>query len=243
MFKSDQIDLKCAKQSAYVLALIELTDIIKLNGESILDEDIYFIPRVRTNETEALLCIKLNCFLKMLQNAYLEQQEIIEQENNKISDCEYINKISGFEKIQFIQEVKKLCIKYSYIINRIVIHLIDEDWGENYILLNIEPKGNGHLEKIYPRPVITIPGGTMEKQDNNDFEECAFREFYEETCVNIKNTKYVCLAKDKLKCNKHMNHYKHFFKNNKKNKMVYKISWYYSIKILNPEITLKTPNV
>ena len=60
----------------------------------------------------------------------------------------------------------------------------------------------------------------VEDKDNNNFEECAFREFFEETRINIRECKYICLTKDKLKCSKYTP-FNHF---NKKNKRNYKYS-------------------
>ena len=53
----------------------------------------------------------------------------------------------------------------------------------------------------------------METCDNEDFEECAFREFFEETRIDIKDKecKYFCLTRDKLKCTKY-SRFRHFNK-------------------------------
>ena len=186
------------KRSGYILALIDFQDVSRLNGISIVENEIYLFPRKPTEETEVLLCIKLNIFAKMLETAYNNSCEDILSPNS--TKCEYINILKRCEHLQFIGEIDTLYIKYSYIVNRILIHLMEEDWSDNYILLNIEPKGYGRLERSYPAPLITIPGGTMEEKDNNNFEECAFREFFEETRIDIRSSKYICLTKDKLKC-------------------------------------------
>ncbi len=55
------------------------------------------------------------------------------------------------------------------------------------LLFNIEPKGEGKYENQYPVPRICIPGGGMESYDEGSFENCAFREFKEETGLNIKD--------------------------------------------------------
>ncbi len=224
------------KRSGYILALIDFQDVSRLNGISILDNEIYLLPRKPTEETEVLLCIKLNIFVKMLENAYMNYSE--DTLDTKSKTCEYIDTLKRCEHLQFINSIDTLYIKYSYIVNRILLHLIEEDWIDNYILLNIEPKGYGKLERSYPAPLITIPGGTMEDKDNNNFEECAFREFFEETRINIRSSKYVCLTKDKLKCSKYTA-FNHFNKKNKRNKLGYRISWFYSIKLIKPEIVVE----
>ena len=221
------------KRSGYILALIDFQDISRLNGIPIVDNEIYLFPRKPTEETEVLMCIKLNIFAKMLETAYMNScKDILITGDTK---CMYINILKRCEHLQFIGEIDTLYIKYSYIVNRILLYLIEEEWSDNYILLNIEPKGYGKLEKSYPAPLITIPGGTMEEKDNNNFEECAFREFFEETRIDIRSCKYVCLTKDKLKCSKYTA-FNHFNKKNKRNKLGYRISWFYSIKLIKPEI-------
>lgn len=217
------------KKSGYVLALVEFIDIQRLNGFSIYNNDIYILPRKPTNETEAILAIKLNIFQKILQNAYLNNEDNIVN-----CKCEYIQTLRNCQPLKNIDEIHTLYIKYSFIINRIVNHLIEEGWTDNYILINVEPKGYNELEKTYPAPILTIPGGRMEEIDNDDFEECAFREFYEETLIHIKNSNYLCLTKDLLKCSKNST-YNHFNKKKNKNKKNIKISWYYSIKLFNPK--------
>ena len=134
------------KRSGYILALIEYSDIQRLNGHPILDDEIYNLPRKPTDETESLICIRCNIFLKMLEHVKEEK------------GCDYLSKIREYKEFSFIKDIDKLDMKYSFIINRIVLHLIEEGWNENYILLNIEPRGFGKLEKAYPTPLITIPG-------------------------------------------------------------------------------------
>ena len=68
---------------------------------------------------------------------------------------------------------------------------------DDVILLNIEPRGNGKLERSYPIPLITVPGGRMEMKDFQSFEKCALREFEEETGFNIRN-KHVRLCEEKV---------------------------------------------
>jgi hypothetical protein len=223
------------KRSGYILALIDFQDVSRLNGIPIIQNDIYVFPRKPTEETEVLLCIKLNIFLKMIEKANINNIEENIEENKYNINCEYIEILKKNEYLQFINAIDTLYIKYSYIVNRILLHLIEEDWTDNYIILNIEPKGDGKLERTYPAPLITIPGGTREERDNNNFEECAFREFFEETRIDIRSSKYICLTKDKLKCSKYIA-FNHFNKKNKRNKLAYRISWYYSIKLIKPEI-------
>ena len=137
--------------------------------------------------------------------------------------CIYIKAIRDNILFNFIEDINFLYIKYSNIVDRILKTLIDNNYNNHYILLNIEPKGHGRLARIYPAPIISLPGGPMECKDNNSFEECAFREFYEETLIDINTLNYNILYVDKLKCNKYLYN----------NKNTYHVSYFFSIKLNN----------
>jgi hypothetical protein len=232
MYRRRNTEEYISKRSGYVLAMVDYEDIIRLKGESIIENGIYIIPRDKTKETDALIVINIPILISILDNAYVNNYDNIY--NNK---CEYIKCMRKHPLLQFVNEVQTLYMKYVYTIYRIVNMLKEEGWIDQYVVLNIEPKGTGRLEKMYPAPVITIPGGTMENLDNNDYEVCAFREFFEETCINIEDCKYICIAKDRLKCNKH-NSFNTFIKKHKHYKANgFQISFYYTIKLLYPNIT------
>ena len=148
--------------------------------------------------------------------------------------CDNILSIRNHSYLNYIIDANRIYIKNSYTVNRIVSTLIQDGWGDQYILLNIEPKGMTHeLSQLYPAPLITLPGGTMESTDNGDFEYCAFREFYEETGIQIEKCNYVCISKDKLKCSKHQTPQSYSFE--KKHRALLKqfqISWFFSIKLM-----------
>jgi hypothetical protein len=238
------------KRSGYVLALIDRNDIIRLNGfalysssEDNIEEEIFILPRKSTNETEALLAIKLKTYQTILQSS--QTYSYFDNDSKLNKECEILKALRSHCALSNIAEIQTLYIKYSFIINRIVNYLInDEDWKNDYILINIEPKGFGKLEKTYPAPILTLPGGTMEPIDNGDYEECAFREFYEETCINIKESNYLCITKDFLKCSKDtkFNHFTKIKNKNKNNNTNLKISWYFSIKLFNPSFDYNHPS-
>ena len=211
------------KKSGYIISLVDINDIERLNGKSILSNDVFCIPRQKTNETESLIAIKLSVYYNMIQNAHIEDTDNITN-----CKCPYIQAIRDNILFNFIEDINFLYIKYSSIVNRILKTLIDNNYNNQYILLNIEPKGHGRLERIYPAPIISLPGGTMEYKDNNSFEECAFREFYEETLIDIKTLNYNILYVDKLKCNKYLYN----------NKNTYHVSYYFSIKLDNVMLSL-----
>ena len=104
-------------------------------------------------------------------------------------------------------------------------------------MFNIEPKGEGYLEKSYPVPRITIPGGTMEDKDFLDFEKCALREFKEETGLDITSC-HEKLSREKFKKGfrfTHFTNYKKqlrtFYVRNKNDNNTKYISMYYLMRI------------
>jgi hypothetical protein len=153
----------------------------------------------------------------------------------KMTTCEYILEMRKHPFLQYVQDVNKLYTKYCSKLVDILDHLISKNWNNQYILLNIEPRGYGKYEKIYPGPLITLPGGTMEIVDENDFEVCAFREFCEETNINIDNAGYICIGYDKCMYQKPCLSFssakvvKHIF-------YIQQCSIYFCIQLLNPEI-------
>lgn len=217
----------CTKRSSYVIGLIDLEDIHILHGISVSLGSIYIIPREKTDEADALLAVYLPTYLEMLDSSHISYEDNIYK-----CVCKHVQSIRNHSCLQYIESYRTIYIKNSYTVQRIVSSLIQDGWGDQYILLNIEPKGmSGELAKMYPAPLITLPGGTMESSDNGDFEYCAFREFREETGIQIDKCKYICVSKDKLKCSKH---YMHTFE--KKHKTMgkqFQLSWYFSIKILS----------
>jgi 8-oxo-dGTP pyrophosphatase MutT (NUDIX family) len=94
------------------------------------------------------------------------------------------------------------------------------------------------MERQYPVPRITIPGGTMEDKDFQDFERCALREFKEETGIDISMC-HEKVSREKIKKGFRFNHFTKYKKNKLKsfyhrNKYEFDtkyISMYYLVKI------------
>lgn len=219
----------CTKRSSYVLGLIDYDDVVKCNGIPIRETSIYILPRKKTEEADALLAIYLHTYLDMLDCAHIQSEDNIHK-----CVCEHIQSIRNHPYLNYIVDAKYIYIKNSYTVHRIVSTLIQDGWGDQYILLNIEPRGlTKELSQMYPAPLITLPGGTMESTDDGDFEYCAFREFYEETGIQIEKCNYVCIYKDKLKCSKHHAPFSYSFdKKHKTFPKQFQISWFFSIKLL-----------
>ncbi len=63
--------------------------------------------------------------------------------------------------------------------------------GSNYSLDVVLTKRSKHLK--YHKGQISLPGGKLEPQDKGDFQQCAYREAYEE--IGFKKSKAIYLGK------------------------------------------------
>lgn len=209
MFRNDQPiePLISMRKGAYILATIMTTSFIALGAKKLFeDTEIYFIKKkydgTSTGESCALLGIGKNWILPLLDNS-----------NDRIEKIEKIEKIENEDQIN-IESLIKFCDNVKSIIERLRSHRdlqyipgiknlqpynMDvlkslKNYPNNYVndnevlLLNIEPEGDTFMTKLlYPNANITIPGGGLEKQDDNSFEKCSLREFREETGIELKS--------------------------------------------------------
>jgi 8-oxo-dGTP pyrophosphatase MutT (NUDIX family) len=120
--------------------------------------------------------------------------------------------------------IDKLTCKFiQNTISKFRLYLNNPYIQEDLVLFNIEPKGDGKLERCYPIPRISVPGGKMEDGDLLDFEKCALREFKEETGIDITFC-HQKLSREKIKKGFRFSH----FSNNKEEHKTTKIKTYYS---------------
>ena len=91
------------KKSGYIISLVDINDIERLNGESIISNDIFCIPRQKTDETESLIAIKLSVYYNMIQKAHIE-------DNDNITNCKctYIQAIRDNILFNFIEDINFL---------------------------------------------------------------------------------------------------------------------------------------
>lgn len=123
-----------------------------------------------TKETCALLGIPI----RLINDFILEHSPLI-------------NLIKQSQELDYIDQIQSITSKFIYrAIGKFLPHF-NKCEATDLVLLNIEPKGYGKLERKYPVPRFTIPGGTMEKDDLLNFESCGLREFKEETGLDISN--------------------------------------------------------
>jgi hypothetical protein len=220
--KLSDIDIS-VKRGSYILAIISVENFVK-KGAKKLDSGIFWIKKeyngTPMNETSALIGIKVKDIFNLL-----------------LDENEFLNRIRNDDELKYISLIDKLTCKFiQHTISKFRSYLLDPSIREDLALFNIEPKGDGKLERSYPIPRISIPGGKMEDIDLFDFEKCAFREFHEETGLDITYC-HKKLSREKIKRGFRFSHftnleddYKFLVKNNKKNETKY-VSMYYLVKI------------
>ncbi len=215
---------KQLKQSSYVLSMIKQQDFIN-RGAQLLDFGIYWIKKEfdGTPEKETLALVGIPMF---------HVNEFFDNES------QLVRNIRSLQQLSYIQNVDELCCGTTSTVLK-KFHKTFEQFESHYLLLlNIEPVGEGKYKRLYPYPRFTLPGGSMEPQDSDDFFNCALREFKEETHIDLYNSN--CyeimltkrLVKDfdwyKLKNNSAKNKFKFF-----RNCNLYKnISMYFVLKLL-----------
>lgn len=213
---------KQLKQSSYILGLIKQQDFIN-RGAQLLDYGIYWIKKefdgTPEKETLALVGIPI-----------IHVNEFFENESQLVQN------IRKLQQLNYIQNVDELCCGTTSIILR-KFHRMFEDFESHYLLLlNIEPAGEGKYKRLYPYPRFTLPGGSMEQQDSDDFFNCALREFKEETHIDLYNDNcYEIMMKKRVVKDFDF----HKFNSNKTKFKIFKtcstyknISMYYVLKLL-----------
>ena len=213
------------KRSSYILALISINDFLK-KGAILLNSGIYWIKKeydgTPTNETCALIGIPV----KNISNFLLDD------------NSEFMTNIRQEKELTYVNSIDKLTCRFIQNAISKFYKFIGENILDNELaLFNIEPKGDGPLEKSYPVPRITIPGGTMEDKDFLDFEKCALREFKEETGLDITSC-HEKLSREKFKKGFRFTHFtnykkqlKTFYVRNKNDNNTKYIYMYYLMRI------------
>jgi len=175
------------RQSGYLVSVISERDFIQRGGK-LLDYGIYYINQTEQSnhhvlpfsETVALLGIPM----LHVSNFFEPESELIDNLKTHPELC-YISDISAIH----CESICEILRKFKDFFDHCESHYL--------LLLNIEPKGDGRYKKIYPTPRFTLPGGTMEECDSNDFLQCALREFQEETHIELTDN-YTLIQSKKI---------------------------------------------
>ena len=195
-FYRDVRGKKKISKSSYIIGLIDRFHFEEYGGKRLnplSGYEVYYVLKnydgSPTHETCALLGIPLRYWNELL-----------------LTDSNLLQFLRKSPELSHIQDIDRLGIHY---INdplfrfRHAFRQILQEYNPDVLLLfNIEPRGNGRLEKSYPIPLVTIPGGRMEDQDYHSFERCGLREYFEETGINIDN-RNIRLAEEKISRKKH----------------------------------------
>jgi len=185
------------KKSAYVIAIMSTLNFIK-HGASKMSCGIYLIKKdydgSPTKETCALLGIPVRIINDLL-----------------FDDTDLVQKIRINDDLKYIEKIDEITTRHiSKAIGKF-LPFFREYGSTDLVLLNIEPKGYGKYERYYPTPRITIPGGKMERNDLLNFESCGFREFREETGLDIASC-HEKISREKIKSGKRFTHMSSFQK-------------------------------
>jgi len=95
-----------------------------------------------------------------------------------------VETIKKFNSLKLIPGIEQLAQYNLGILRKLEIYL-ERAKKDELVLFNIEPKGNGYLERMYPNANICLPGGGLEYKDGNDLMKTAWREFYEEVGIML----------------------------------------------------------
>ncbi len=192
------------KKSAYVLALISTEQFFKQGEVEQLACGAYFIKKEYKGTPEYETCALLGVPTGDIFNFILE-------------DSDYLSSMRNDPKLKYIDCIEHLTCKYlqdAIFKFRTFFNLSSKEKKNQLLILNIEPMGVGHTLRSYPVPRISVPGGTMEDKDENDFEKCGLREFREETGIDISNC-HDTLSREKLKKGFRFTHFNTFKPKNK----------------------------
>lgn len=222
-------------KSGYIMALVKSDYLI--NFQKTEGIEIYYKLMEYNGTPEGETCAILGIPKRYWDVCRNEQNVVL----SFIREAPYFRHIPDIEKCTMKHIIDQLN-KFSDFLERAT--------EDECLLFNIEPKGDGKYEHQYPSPRICIPGGGMEECDNGSFEECAFREFKEETGLNIKNCSII-VSSEKYKRVKKIKkvlgastffnnfEFKHFkSKQKNKDKSVH-ISIYFFVEILSLKDCLK----
>ncbi len=178
-------DSKNVKRSGYLICVVK-KDVLHDMGAKVLAPGVCYIVKDYSELDTDQKCAVIGVSRDMLGSFF--EHSTNSQLIKLIKSCEDFSEITG---MQFLDKSKVESVLHNFISH------FSEVTQDDYIVFNIEPAGKGRLKRIYPCARITIPGGSMETIDNYSFEECAIREFKEETCIHIENYRLIKSVKVK----------------------------------------------
>ena len=230
-FKPKKINPKSPKtfrvfKSSYILALIKQTNLLEWGAFSFDPYPIYYFLKEydgsANHETCAVLAIGKSLWSQLCD----EHSDLCAL----IRSAPFLCHIEGIQDLTFKHVVDPI-VKFE--------PFLQKGRDDEFLLFNVEPKGSGKYETHYPVPRLSVPGGSMEPEDQNSFELCAFREFMEETGFDIKRNCAI-VKSEKIKrprkvAKKPGGDFKNFrYKTKQKEKYTY-ISIFFFVELYPPE--------
>lgn len=183
------------KRGAYVLAIISTLKFVKY-GAVKLTNGVYMIKKEYDGTPTKETCALLGVPVKMVTDFLIEDSELV------------IN-LKNSEELSYIDNINEITTKHiSKALNKFLPYF-KECSATDLVLLNIEPRGFGRYVRKYPTPRITIPGGRMESTDLFNFESCGFREFKEETGLDITCC-HEKISRERIRSSKRFTHLSSF---------------------------------
>jgi hypothetical protein len=159
------------RKSAYAVAIVTNEFLIKIGAVKI-EDGIY----VAIKDNSALT--QETCAIIGLSKSYAEQ---LLSPNSSI-----YNILTQCPQLQSIAGIKDLS-PYRLDILRHTGKTFEDVNQDEFVLFNIEPRGENNRDKIqYPYPNICLPGGGMEPKDHKSWEKTLFREFEEEVGIKLQ---------------------------------------------------------
>lgn len=183
------------KRGAYVLAIISALKFVKYGANKLVN-GVYMIKKDYDGTPTKETCALLGVPVRMVTDFLIEDSELV----INLKNCEELN---------YIDNINEITTKHIYkALNKFLPYFKDCS-STDLVLLNIEPRGFGRYARKYPTPRITIPGGRMESTDLFNFESCGFREFKEETGLDITCC-HEKISREKIRSSKRFTHLSSF---------------------------------
>jgi hypothetical protein len=185
------------KKSAYVLAIISTLKFLKY-GANKLTNGVYMIKKDYDGTPDKETCALLGVPVKLITDFLIEDSELVISLKKSI-------------ELSYIDDIEEITTKYiSKALHKFLPYFKSCN-PLDLVLLNIEPRGFGRYARKYPTPRVTIPGGKMESDDLFNFESCGFREFKEETGLDITCC-HEKISREKIRSSKRFTHLSSFQK-------------------------------
>lgn len=174
---------KILRQSAYIISIISERSFIQ-RGAVPLNYGLYYIRKECRNTPDAETLALVGIPIIHIAQFFVEESELVRE-------------LRKSPQLQYIDNVAQLSVAENCNVLRKFVRFFENCDSSMLLLLNIEPRGEGRYKRLYPYPRFTIPGGTMESQDMNDFLQCALREFREETSLDVTDN-YEIISQKKV---------------------------------------------